>query len=223
MASSHEITVPQSLALAYAPAVARPVWEAALALDSHLATLIAKASEPMLAQIRLAWWRDRLSEPRDKWPKGNPILSALSQHWPDGAGTLAPLVDGWEYATVEPPMSADAVAGYAAGRASMFGAVANALHGDAPASGGEQSSIETAGRRWALADLAAHVADAGERDTILAVAEPLGLTPAKLPRTMRPLAVLDGLARRALTKGGGPLFAGRRAALALLRLGMFGR
>ena len=38
-----------------------------------------------------------------------------------------------------------------------------------------------------------------------------------------PLAVLAGLGRRALRRGGGPLLDGRAAALLALRLGMFGR
>jgi hypothetical protein len=44
-----------------------------------------------------------------------------------------------------------------------------------------------------------------------------------LPRTLRPLTVLTGLARRSLGRGGAPLLDGPRAALLAMRLGIAGR
>ena len=45
------------LALAYAPAEARPAWAGLLALDARLAGVVRAAREPVLGQLRLAWWR----------------------------------------------------------------------------------------------------------------------------------------------------------------------
>jgi len=48
------------LALAYAPAKARLQTLALFALDTRLAGLLRNSSEPMLAQLRLSWWRETL-------------------------------------------------------------------------------------------------------------------------------------------------------------------
>ncbi len=57
------------LALAYAPGRTRLAWLALLALDSRLAGVLRSASEPMLAQIRLAWWRDMLARSEADRPR----------------------------------------------------------------------------------------------------------------------------------------------------------
>ena len=48
------------LALAYAPAASRGAWLGFLALDMRLAAIVRAAREPMIGQIKLAWWRERL-------------------------------------------------------------------------------------------------------------------------------------------------------------------
>jgi len=45
------------LALAYAPQSTRLPLLALLALDMRLAGIVRNSREPMLAQLRLAWWR----------------------------------------------------------------------------------------------------------------------------------------------------------------------
>ena len=215
MSDNLEIPELHRLATAYAPVTSRGTWTAWFALDAHLAALVGKASEPMLGQIRLAWWRDRLGEERGLWPKGNPVLSALARDWPGDADTLIPLVDGWENLLVEPPIGPESIASFAEGRAQSLTALATAAD--------HTNDVARAARRWAVADLLVHSGHAEERATILGAAKALGPEPVRLPREYRPLAILDGLARRTLAKGGGPLFEGRAAALAVLRLGMFGR
>ena len=83
--------------------------------------------------------------------------------------------------------------------------------------------ILTAGQRWALADLAANIGNPQERETVHAIAGMIGPT-RRLPRALRPLTVLDGLARRSLAAGAGaPLLHGPLSGLAAMRLGLFGR
>ena len=204
------------IALAWSKPPDRLAWHAVFALDTHMAALLRGASEPMLGQIRLAWWRDRLTEAPATWPKGNPVLSLLAQAWGEPAAELAPLVDGWEHLLVE-KLTPEDIEAFAAGRAAAMAALRRKL-GQPDA----QEAVGRSGRRWALADLASHSADPGERDAALQLAQGAGQS-AILPRAMRPLAILDGLARRSLAAGGAPLFGGRRAALTALRLGMFGR
>ncbi|WP_305096098.1 hypothetical protein [Croceibacterium aestuarii] len=207
-----ELAEPQRLALAHArPGALEPIL-AVLALDARLAAFVRRGHEPLLAQVRIAWWRDRLGEPRAAWPKGDPLLAELT-HWraPDA---LLPLVDGWEGLLAE-TLDVAAVEGFAAGRAAAFAALAGEL-------GASDPLAASAGRSWALADLAGNLTDPTERETVLRVAATGG---ARLPshRALRPLAILGALGRRAIVHGGRPLLEGRGAALLAMRVGMFGR
>ena len=49
----------------------------------------------MLAQIRLAWWREMFGRPASDWPAGEPLLAQLAAWDAERAG-LAALADGWE-------------------------------------------------------------------------------------------------------------------------------
>jgi phytoene synthase len=77
--------------------------------------------------------------------------------------------------------------------------------------------------RWACADLAAGLGDPEERALALEAARGLGSERIGLSRGLRTLAVLDGLARRSLARGGGPLLSGLPSGLLAIRLGLAGR
>lgn len=210
------LPLPQRLALAYAPARLREATLGLFALDAHLANLIRKGREPLLTQARLAWWRERLEEPGEARPKGDPLLDLLA-NWREREAALVALVDGWEH-MIGDSLDPQAMGRFADGRAGAFGGLA--------ALAGEASSLDSAaraGRRWALADLAAHLGNQGERDRALEVARTTGDSDFRLPRALRPLSVLDGLARRSLKRGGAPLVEGPAAGLTALRLGIIGR
>src|SRR3546814_12208921 len=53
----------QRVALAHMRGTAREMLAGAFAFDRRLARIVAHAGEPLLAQMRLAWWRDNLSQP----------------------------------------------------------------------------------------------------------------------------------------------------------------
>ena len=85
------------LACLYAPEPARPALVALLALDCELAHLVATTTEPLLVEIRLAWWRDRLTELDSRQAPAQPLLQALQARllpWVTGA-ELALLEDRW--------------------------------------------------------------------------------------------------------------------------------
>lgn len=208
---------PQRIALAYAPGDSRARTFALFAFDAHCARLIRQAREPMLAQMRLAWWREMLEADPSGRPEGDPLLESLST-WRGEEEALAALVVGWEHLLGQPPLSSPDFDGFAAGRAGGFAALARLI-------GAPQASevARRAGMRWALADLSCHLGDARERECVLSMAKGLGGDRIVLPRALRPLAVLDGLARRSIGRGGAPLLADRMSALVALRLGMTGR
>lgn len=114
-----------------------------------------------MAQLRLAWWRDRLREPPEHWPLGEPLLGLL-RAWAEELPALEALVDGWEGAVIDPdgadrPALAGARVGAMAALARVIGAP------DDPA------RVESAARQWTTAS-------AG--------------SPIRLSRAMRPLSIL---------------------------------
>ena len=188
-------------------------WLTLLALDARLAGVVRGAREPMLAQLRLAWWRDRLAGDPASWPKGEPLLARL-RGWGAQAAALVPLVDGWEALLGDAPLGADALRGFAEGRAAAAGALAVAIAAD-------EAQARTNAHRWALADLALHLDDPEERSTAM---ELLGhAAPAlRLSRPLRPLALLRGLSERAMRQGAGEALSGPGALIAAIRLGIAG-
>ena len=209
-----ELSPPQRLALSYAPASARKATLALLALDARLAAILRRRSEAVLAQMRLAWWRDRIAEDPQAWPRGDAVLDAL-RDWREPAA-LGPLVDGWE-ALLGDDLEARTIDDFARGRGEAFAQLAREL-----GAGKEAGLAESCGRQWAFGDLAVNLSDAPERAQAIDAAAALPPCPA-LSRALRPLAVLAGLARRSLARGGTPLLEGPAAMLLAVRLGITGR
>lgn len=85
----------ERLALVYAAPQARQAWEALFLLQHRLKDAARPGREPLMIQLRLSWWRDRLAEPADRWPKGEPLLARMAV-WQAESGALIGLVDGWE-------------------------------------------------------------------------------------------------------------------------------
>ena len=207
-----ELPAPLRLALAHAPRPVRPATLALFALDARLAGFVRRGSEPLLAQMRLAWWRDTLGTASSAWPQGDPLLELL-RGW-QAPERLVPLVDGWEGLLAE-QLDREAIRDFAEGRVKAWQVLASEI-------GMKGSPVESAARAWALGDLAGNLSDPSERAMVLGVAAGEPLVPSRA-RALRPLAILGGLGRRSLARGGVPLLDGRGAALAALRLGMFGR
>jgi phytoene synthase len=206
------------LALAYAPAPARIPTLALLALDARLAGIVRRSHEPMLAQLRLAWWREQLGSSHDDgWADGEPILAGL-RSWGGAHGPLVALVDGWEAMTGAAPLAAERLALLPAGRGAAFSALAHAI-------GAQHDAAEAlrTGREWALADMLPRLGDEAERSALdeLVAGEPWPR--ARLGRTLRPLAVLHGLARRRRAGKAASPPAGASSMLAAMRIGLLGR
>jgi 15-cis-phytoene synthase len=197
------------LALAYAPARSREPTLALLALDARLAGIVRNSHEPMLAQLRLSWWREQLNGEAASWPSGEPLLAALKS-WGGHHRPLTALAEGWEMLTGPAPLDATAFEAFADGRGDAFAALAGAV-----GAGDDALAVRQMGRAWALADLAANVAHPNERETAATLAK-AAPTP-RLSRAMRPLTVLHGLAKRRLD-GLSP-----SSLLAAMRLGLLGR
>jgi phytoene synthase len=202
------------LALAYAPSRAKLPTLALLALDQRLAGLLRHSREPMMAQIRLAWWRETLGREAAEWPEGEPLLAAL-RSWNGGHCALVALVDGWEALTGEAPLAPESLEGMVDGRAAAFAGLAEALDRR-----NEADAARALGRRWALADLATKLNHPGESVVVKRLAQAERGHAPRVSRTLRPLAVLEGLARDNLASGGQ---GSARTVLKAMRIGLLGR
>ena len=208
----------QEIALGYMGRELRAPFAALLAFDQRLGRIVAHTSEPMLGQMRLAWWRDMLGTPVEERPRGDVVLEALSAHWTSHEAALVRMVDGWEYLLGEPPLESASVESFISGRIAPFIALGG-LKGTPVDTDHVASHI----RSWALADLLYRTGDPNERDAILSISNRLAKPADRLPAPLRGIAVLGALGLRAIAQGGSPLMEGRGAALTALRAGLIGR
>ena len=84
-------------------------------LEARLFGVVAQRREVVLAQIKLAWWRERLAQVAAEpaaLPKGEPLLAELAMTW-GGRPTLAPLADAYEAVMLAEEVDALALAGMA--------------------------------------------------------------------------------------------------------------
>ena len=166
----------QRLAMAYAPARCRASLLGLLALDRRLASIVRSSREPMLAQLRLAWWREQLSQDPAQWPEGEPLLAAL-RDWRGDRGTLAGLTAGWEAMTGAAPLPVTSFESLAEARAGAFAALAGPHY--------HAAALRMA-RNWALADIAARLSHPQEREAAMSAGTRPGLAARELAARSAP-------------------------------------
>lgn len=203
------------LALAWSPPPVRAAMSAALHLDRRLARIVARTTEPMLGQMRLAWWRDALGTAVGERPRGDAVLDAVGAHWAGRDAALIAMVDAWEVLVTAETLGSKEIAAFGEQRGAFFGALMP------ESTGAEAKRVAAAASRWALADAATAVSDAGERARLIAAGLALSGGGRRLPKPLRGLAVLEALALRALRRGGRPLMEGRGAPIAAVRAAIF--
>ena len=201
------------LALRYGPSEMQQFARIAFSLDARLGRMLARSSEPLLVQMRYAWWRDQLGMSPEERPRGDPVLDAIGQHWRGEETALVALIDGWE-ARIGGVESAELRA-VLDGYARTFAAIA------ALCDASQQQEAALNGRWFALGTLVSGPGEETFLKDILARATDLGSRP-RLRGKLRPLGILGGLAERAIARRTGPLFGDRLSALAMMRLGLTG-
>ena len=212
-----EIGDAERVALNYAKPDIRPKLASFFALDRRLGQIIANSSEPLLGQMRIAWWREMLSASARDRPAGDVVMDAIGASWGGDAQLLQPLADAWEVFLIAEELTADILSQFAQGRAIPLAEALGCAHEDVA------KQVQEAGSLWALADTAAHVSDKTERELILELARAklnVNTSAGSLPRA---LAVLTALSRRSIRRGGQPLMVGRGAALTALRAVLIGK
>lgn len=174
------------------------------ALAERLTKLLADAREPMIGQIKLAWWRDMmalLATDPAALPKGEPLLAELQAHWA-GQGGLDALVDAAEQ---------------------LLLAETDALRGEAGVAFGEALFTLAGGGgggRWGLVWAAGQMEDAASAEQLFRGA----CNRAAPPRALlggRALLMLDRWAAAIAARGGERDW--RSEGLLLFRIGLTGR
>ena len=75
------------------------------AIDDALSDVVARATQPGLAAIKLAWWRERLEELDERVPAEPRMQAAARELLPRGitGPDLAGLEEGWAGLLCDPP------------------------------------------------------------------------------------------------------------------------
>jgi 15-cis-phytoene synthase len=139
---------PAKLAIAYCPAQYREEFELILQFDARLAGIVATASEPIIGQMKIAWWRDAITAGPESRPKGEPLLATLATM--DTAHlvpALLMLLDAWEMLLVNEQWSGDVLSRFGQSRGMAIFETYQSRTNEA----GDLTSIAS---DWALADLA---------------------------------------------------------------------
>ncbi|MCO4091788.1 MAG: squalene/phytoene synthase family protein [Sphingorhabdus sp.] len=172
-----ELAPPARLAIAYAPSDVRSAFALLLQIDNRFAEILRNAREPMIAQIKMAWWREAFASAADARPKGEPLLQALNE-----AGDRIPLsalealASAWEALLGSERFNQEVIDVHAELRAeAIFSTYAGWM--------GTVQDMRPIGRSWALEALRTAFPDrvAG-----------CNMPPAPLPkaRALRPLSIL---------------------------------
>jgi phytoene synthase len=193
-----ELDADRALALTYVPTRKRAAIEALWRLDAALGQVLAGGREPLISQIKLAWWRDSLERLDSVKAPSEPVLQALAQHLlPTGVSgaALSELEQGWTRLLSPDPLTEEELAGYAAARGGLLFRLSGIVLG-------LEASAEMirAGEGWALADLARH-SNPADAKAAFEVATGRLAVPARWPSRLRPLGMLAALATRDVERG----------------------
>jgi phytoene synthase len=199
----------RDLAFSYVPHGSRRAIEALFALDAALGGVLRTTREPLVGQMRLAWWREALDRLDAGAPPAEPVLQALAgEVLPRGigGGELRGMVDGWE--PLLGGLGSDAIADHARLRGRLLFEIAARTIGAAAG-----DPVADAGEGWALADLSGNLSDAGAGTLARerAATALAGVRGARWSRNGRPLGALSLIAQRRLNGPIPPMFVVRLA------------
>lgn len=186
-----DIGAERRLALQYAAPDRRHDLALPWQLDARLRRVWTAAREPMIAEIKLAWWQERLDALRDGDVPPEPLLRHLAGAAAIDTRNLVRMAKGWR-ALFADELSADTLREHAELRGGgLVCAAASALGGETV------TPMLLAGEGYALVDLATTRADEAERRALFAAARDRFEHAGRIvwPRPLRPLGMIVELAR----------------------------
>ena len=139
-----EIPPPTGLAIAYVPSSFRSAFSLLLQIDARFDLILHKSREPMIAQIKMAWWREAFGKAPLLRPKGEPLLQLLTDSGDLISSTaLEALVLAWEVLLGSETWNQDVVERHANLRANaIFQTYADWV--------GSTQDIKPMGQLWAI-------------------------------------------------------------------------
>ena len=167
----------------------RDAFAALFAIDAAMADVVARATDPNLARIKLAWWREQLEALDAKAPPAEPRLQAVADHLLKrgiSGGDVAELEPGWA-TLLDEQVDAQLVAERGA---TLFRLGARLL-------GSEDERVADAGRLYALASVARRGVPELFEEAKGHVSRLRGY---RFARSVRPLTMLARAAARDLTR-----------------------
>jgi phytoene synthase len=190
-----ELDPDRALALTYVPAARREALRALWRLDAALGAVLAGGREPLISQIKLAWWRDSLEKLDHSKPPAEPVLEAVATHvLPSGVSgsALSEMEAGWTTLLSQEPLTPGEIHDYATARGGLLFRYAGLIMGATTT-----AEMERGGEGWALVDLARH-SNPADAEAALAAARERFAEAEKLrwPSALRPLGMLARLASR---------------------------
>jgi phytoene synthase len=199
---AEELGGDRELALLHVPSRLREAFRALLSIDTAMGDVVARASDPALARIKLAWWREQLEALDSSPPPAEPRLNAVAEYLlPRGISghEMAELEAGWA-TLLDEEFDPNLVAGRGA---ALFGIGGKLL-------GSNDPKLGDAGALYALASVA--------RRGVPALFEPAGealtrLRGHRFERRARPLTMLARAAARDIDKQEPEGSRGRAAAM----------
>jgi phytoene synthase len=190
----------RTLALTYVPAERRPALASLWRLDAALGAVLAGGREPLISQIKLAWWRDSLARLDQAPPPAEPVLQEVARHiLPRGikGSQLARMEEGWSILLGSEALTASDLDNYSGSRGALLFRHSSQLLGIQM-----NARVKRAGEGWALADLARHSNEVDATAALEAARERLSdVVEQRWPKSLRPLGMLAMLARRDADRG----------------------
>lgn len=190
----------RALALTYVPAERRPALAALWQLDAALGAVLAGGREPLISQIKLAWWRDSLAKLDEAPAPAEPVLQDVARHVLPRSikgSQLARMEEGWAILLRDEALTTSDLENYSGSRGALL------FRHSAQLLGIQMNlKVKRAGEGWALADLARHSNKVDGQAALEAARERLaGVDAQRWPKQLRPLGMLAMLARRDADRG----------------------
>lgn len=146
--SELELAPPTRLAIQYADPGYKAAFRLLMLIDQRLNDVVAKVREPLIGQIKLAWWREGFDSAATDRPKGESLFEALNasgQAIPPAA--LDGLVSSWEALIGADEWTHDILLKHSALRsAAIFGTYGKWVR--------SPTDLLGVGQAWAIASLA---------------------------------------------------------------------
>lgn len=186
------------------------------AFDARLAQIVRTTTEPVIGQMRIAWWQDVLTDESGAKGRGEPLLAALRTMGLAGHPGLIAMLDGWEALIGDMAPDPVALQAFGTGRG---GGLFRAMAGEQAAG---MAGLTEAGALWALWDLSGHVGSVAEAEAAIEVAR--GFAAGADGRRWKPMRLAAGLAHHDVVRGrAAPRTLTPRLYARLVRLALIGR